>query len=227
MPKKVFFIVGPTASGKTAFSLQLAGLLNGEVVNADSMQIYRKMDIGTGKPSKEEQSVVAHHLFDIRDPSELFSAAEYKELALEKINEVWSRGKTPIIVGGTGLYINALVNNLDFASDGNLWSKQNKLFEPFIIGLNYKDRSKLYEMINLRTDLMMKAGLLKEVQNVLSARVGITASQAIGYKEFAGFFAGEMSLCDAVALVKKNSRNYAKRQITWFRKLPNVHWICR
>jgi tRNA dimethylallyltransferase len=225
MHKKVIFIVGPNAVGKTDLSLKLAKELNGEIVNADSMQVYRRMDIGTGKPSTEERLTCPHHLFDILEPSEVFSVAEYKRLAIEKVEEIHVRGRVPIVVGGTGLYVNALVNNLDFCAKDKLWEARNTLFESCIIGLDYKVRKKLYEKINLRVDVMMRKGLLEEVRRLFAEGLGKTAAQAIGYKEFTDFFEGKSSLEEVVALIKKNSRRYAKRQLTWFRKLPNVRWV--
>jgi tRNA dimethylallyltransferase len=225
LQKKVIFIVGPNAVGKTSFSLGLVKEFDGEIINADSMQVYRKMDIGTGKPSIKERSTCPHHLFDILEPSETFSVVEYKRLAIEKIEEIHLRGKVPIVVGGTGLYVNALVNNLDFHTKDNLWEPRSRLFESCIIGLNYKERQKLYEKINLRVDAMMKAGLLEEVRRLFAGGLGKTAAQAIGYKEFTEFFEKTSSLEEVVALIKKNSRKYAKRQLTWFRKLPNVRWV--
>jgi tRNA dimethylallyltransferase len=225
LQKKVIFVVGPNAVGKTGFSLKLAKEFDGEIVNADSMQIYRGMDIGTGKPSIEERLTCPHHLFDILGPSETFSVVEYKKLAIEKIEGIHARGKIPIVVGGTGLYVNALVNNLDFRTKGNLWEPRSRLFESCIIGLNYKERQKLYEKINLRVDAMMEAGLLEEVKRLFAEGLGKTAAQAIGYKEFTSFFEKMSSLEEVVTLIKKNSRKYAKRQLTWFCKLPNVRWV--
>ncbi|MDR1260633.1 MAG: tRNA (adenosine(37)-N6)-dimethylallyltransferase MiaA [Oscillospiraceae bacterium] len=221
----VLFIVGPTAAGKTSLSLKLAQLLGGEIINADAMQIYRNMDIGTGKPSTEEMLTCPHHLFNILDPTESFSAIEYKTLATKKIQEILKRRKLPIVVGGTGLYINAIVNNLNFQQENNLWQAQNKRFNPIIIGVNYSERKELYKQIDNRVEKMMAAGLLKEVETLFTTGLGKTASQAIGYKEFKDFFNGKASYKETVALIKKRTRNYAKRQLTWFCKLPNVHWI--
>ena len=280
------FIVGATAVGKTALSLELAKMLGGEIINADSMQVYRGMDIGTGKPTQQERRIVSHHLFDILDPSEEFDVTKYQKLALMKIKEVLTRGALPIVVGGTGLYINSLVYEFEFvavsdnsehrrlleeqlASQGldSLYSRlgeldpeatqkihindtfrvlralellecgyraskrnmkkkvRSKEFVPCVIALNFEDRSLLYDRINARVDLMFEMGLCEEARGLLSGDLSRSAKQAIGYKEFEGFFAGEVKLDSVLDLIKKNSRNYAKRQLTWFKRIEKAIWI--
>ncbi len=281
--KKILAIVGPTASGKTRLSIELAKELDGEIISCDSMQIYKKMDIGTAKPTPEEQSQAIHHLIDIVEPTDDFSVVEYVDEAKKKIDEIMSRGKLPILCGGTGLYLENIINNTDFSDSGRddrfrkmleeraisegvdglyaelclidpesaekvhknnvkrviraleiyhatgktktEWDKESRKKEsPYdvtIIFLDYKDRQKLYDRIDLRVDIMLEMGLLNEVKDLLQAgeeRLSQTALQAIGYKEMIGFIRGESSLDESIELIKKNSRNYAKRQLTWFRR---------
>ena len=286
---KVLIIVGPTASGKTKLGIEAAKRFNGEIISADSMQIYKYMNIGTAKPNSDEQEGVPHHLIDIMEPNEKFSVAEFKERAEKCIEDILGRGKLPIIVGGTGLYVNALINTFDFMNTnenpefrqkleeeakqfGNevLYEKLKKIdpevcnrihlndlkriiraleiyevtgknitenqkntkeiskkYDYIIVGLN-TDREKLYERINLRVDIMLKEGLLDEVRAIQSRLkdAGKTTSlQAIGYKEIIDFYDGKISLDEAIEKVKKESRNYAKRQLTWFRRNQDIVWL--
>lgn len=277
---KIIAIIGPTASGKTDTSLHLAEALDGEIISCDSMQIYKGMDIGTAKPTKAEQRGIVHHLFDVVEPSESFSCADYKILAEKALNDVISRGKTPIFCGGTGLYLDSVLgsgfspsvpegiraelekrdiddlydelckidpesalsihkNNVKrvvraleiYHGTGKTkseWDRLSKLvqskYDPLIIGLDYKDRQTLYNRINLRVDIMMKEGLLDEVKKV-APTLGYTASQAIGYKELVSYLNGNVTLEEAIELLKKNTRNYAKRQLTYFRRNANVRWF--
>lgn len=280
-------ICGPTASGKTSLSIAIAKALNGEIVSCDSMQIYKGMDIATAKPTEEERSDAVHHLVDFLDPGETFSVAEYVKLANDAIMDISSRGKQPIVCGGTGLYVTSLVDNVTFDEFGsndelrnelcalakekgnsyllemlrefdpesaerlhenNLnriiraievykitgktitdYNRDSKLIEsPYdtvMIGINYRDRQKLYDRINLRVDIMVKDGLLEEAKEVLSNENMRTAAQAIGYKELLPCFSGEKSLEECLNNLKMQSRRYAKRQLTWLRRDERINWI--
>ena len=288
MSKKIVVICGPTASGKTALSIALSKAFDGEVVSADSMQIYRGMDIGTAKPTKEEMDGVPHHMLDVAQPGEAYSVSRYVEEATACVEDILSRGKLPIVCGGTGLYIDGLIRGTDYQPAGtdngireqlegewevqgaeammarlaavdpdsaarlHLSDKRRILralevylstgetitvhnartkqipprYEALMIGLNTEPRQILYDRIDRRVEVMMKQGLLQEVQSLLDA--GLlegTAAQAIGYKELLAYFRGEMSLEDAADLIRQKSRNYAKRQLTWFRRDERVKWI--
>lgn len=280
-------ICGPTASGKTALSIQLAKIYNGEIISADSMQIYKGMDIATAKPTIDEMEGIPHHLIGFIDCKTPFSVADYVNIARKKITEVAKRGKLPIVVGGTGLYINSLVDNIKFdniSSDenirrelfelafqkGNLYllnmlkeidpetakelhennlnrivraievykvtgktisqhkiesRKEKSPYNPCIIGLTFKDRDKLYERINLRVDKMLKDGLVQEARDIYQKGNLATANQAIGYKELIPYFKGEDELNSCIENLKKKTRRYAKRQLTWFRRDKRIYWI--
>ncbi len=280
-------VVGPTASGKSRLAVELALSRNGEVISADSMQIYKGMNIGTAKPTAEEMRGVPHHLIDFAPLSQPFSVADYVSLASDCISEVHARGRLPVIAGGTGLYIRSLLQNIRFTENDKdealrkeLAEKAEKLgvqtlidelrsFDPTsaqrihpnnlgrviraieiyrttgvtmteqfelsrqmpspydacIIGLDFQDRQKLYDRINLRVDRMMQDGLLAEAEEILNRPGAQTALQAIGYKELLPYFRSECSLDEAVESVKRESRRYAKRQLTWFRRDGNIHWI--
>lgn len=280
-------VVGPTASGKTKLGVTLAKYFDGEVVSADSMQIYENMDIATAKPTAEEMNGVPHHLIGFLPPSESFSVARYVELAKEKISDISSRGKMPVLVGGTGLYVNSLSNNVNFAENdadeelrrelrrraeqngaGSLIEYLNE-FDPesamriepnnikrviraieiykttgitmtehirrsklsgspyntVKIGLKAKDRQFLYDRINKRVDIMVKQGLLEEAKEILESDCGMTAKKAIGYKELIPYFEGEKTLGEALEELKKQSRRYAKRQLTWFLRDEKIKWF--
>ncbi|KIL47805.1 tRNA (adenosine(37)-N6)-dimethylallyltransferase MiaA [Jeotgalibacillus campisalis] len=283
---KVIAIVGPTAVGKTDLSLSTAKRLNGEIINGDSMQIYKKLSIGTAKIKKEEMQDIPHHLLDFKNPDESFSAAEFQQLVRDKIKEISSRGKQPIIVGGTGLYIQSVLFDYQFSSEGknneirkNLenkaaehgilslynelsmldpatshvihpnnerrviralevyyttgktpaeWKENQKvepLYDHTIIGLTM-ERSLLYERINARVDNMVAEGLIEEVKELYEAGLrNVQSVQAIGYKELYKYFDDEISLHQAVELLKQNSRRYAKRQLTWFRNKMEIDWF--
>lgn len=288
MKKKILVIGGPTAVGKTELSIELAKRLNGEIISADSMQIYKYMDIGSAKVSKEEMNGVVHHLIDVVDPSENFSVADYKEQGERAIKEIISRGKLPIIVGGTGLYINSLTCNMNFTEaekdeeyrkdldklaneHGNnyihemlkdidpisykeihannrkrviraleVYKLTGKPFSSYNAGEDFykskydvyyyvltMDREKLYERINLRVDIMMEKGLLEEC--IKLKEMGYTSSmqsmQGIGYKEILYYLEGDVKLQEAINMIKQGSRNYAKRQLTWFRRDPRVTFL--
>ena len=289
MPPKILVICGPTASGKTALAVELALRHHGEVVSADSMQIYRRMDIGTAKPTREEMRGVPHHMLDVADPEEDFSVARYVDMAAKCVDDILSRGKLPILAGGTGLYIDSLLSGRTFApfqpdsplrgqleeqlrreggaamlarlaqvdpdsaarlhpndekriiralevyqSTGKTITQHNletqalpDKYHPVWIGLTYEPRQLLYDRIDLRVDKMLEAGLLEEIRGLLERGIpsGCTAMQAIGYKEFLPVLNGAASLETAVEQVKQGSRRYAKRQLTWFRRNPNIHWI--
>ena len=288
MKKKILVIGGPTAVGKTELSIELAKRLNGEIISADSMQIYKYMDIGSAKISKEEMNGVVHHLIDVVDPSINFSVADYKEQGEKAIKEIISRGKLPIIVGGTGLYINSLTCNMTFTEaekDEDYRRELERLAEEHgnnyihemlkdIDPISYKeihannrkrviralevykltgnpfssynagedfykseydvhyyvltmDREKLYERINLRVDIMMEKGLLEEC--IKLKEMGYTSSmqsmQGIGYKEILYYLGGNVKLQEAINMIKQGSRNYAKRQLTWFRRDKRVTFL--
>jgi tRNA dimethylallyltransferase len=281
-------IAGPTASGKTGLAVALAQALNGEVVSCDSMQIYRGMDVGTAKPTPEEMQGVPHHLLDVADPGEDFSVGCYVRLATEAITDIHSRGRTAIVAGGTGLYLDSLVKGEEFAppsregerkfledaaeqkgieyvydmlmeadpetaerlhlSDRKRIIRAMEVFlitglplswhiaqsrqrppryRPAWLGLNFRDRAKLYARIDARVDQMLAQGLEQEVQRLLDAGVDpqTTAMQAIGYKELASALRGECTVEEAASRIKQASRNYAKRQLTWFRRNDKIRWI--
>ena len=286
--KDIICVCGPTASGKTGLSVALAKRINGEVVSCDSMQIYRGMDVGTAKPDAAEMDGVPHHLLDVAEPGEDFSVGRYVKLADAAIADIRGRGKTPIVCGGTGLYMDSLVKGETFAAPSrpaqreyvehiaeekgmaylyemlkdadpetaeklhlsdrkriiramevflitgmplswhNEQSKQRPpKYEPVWIGLNFRDRAKLYARIDARVDLMLEQGLEAEVRSLLDRGVDpkTTAMQAIGYKEMAAALRGECSLPHAVSRIKQASRNYAKRQLTWFRRNEQIRWL--
>ncbi len=285
--EKVIVIVGPTASGKTKLSIELAKRLNGEIVSCDSMQVYKYMDIGTAKPTKEEMSGIRHHMIDVIEPDCQFSVAKYKSMAEKSIEEIIKRNKVPIVVGGTGLYVNSLIYNINFKDsicDLNFRDKLKKEAEKYgnqyvheklrdvdresyeklhyndlkrVIralefyeftketitssakksrgDLKYKyivfglkmDREVLYSRINKRVDLMIEMGLIDEVKKIrdLGYENALTSSKAIGYKEIFSWLNGELEYQDAIDKIKMESRRYAKRQITWFKKTENINWI--
>lgn len=284
---KVLAVCGPTASGKTWLGVELALALGGEVISADSMQIYKGMDIASAKPAKEEMKGVPHHLIDFLDRSVTFSAADYVKLAREKIEDILSRGKLPIIVGGTGLYIDSLLNNVNFSEIKSDEAYRNELYryagengnaalyemllsadpeaaevihmnnlvrvvralevihvsgrkfselkaesrlvespyDPLILGLNSADRAVLYDRINRRVDEMVKAGLVEEARQLWNSSAMKTAANAIGYKELIPYFENTMTLEDCIDKIKQETRRYAKRQLTWFRKNDSIEWI--
>ncbi len=286
MMKRVICVVGPTASGKTALAAHLARALDGEVVSADSMQLYQGMDIGTAKPTEEEMCGVPHHMLSVCPPTEAFSAGRYVEMAVPIVDEILSRGRMAILAGGTGLYIDSLIAGRDFAPrpEDGFRERLETLDTPTLrarleavdpasaarlpdadrrrmiraleifhytgetiavhdartralpprydatwIGLDFADRAKLYARIDRRVELMMEQGLLDEVRNLLRSGIPETATalQAIGYKEPLAALRGEMTMDEAVALIQQQSRRYAKRQRTWFRRNQAIRWILR
>ena len=287
---KIICIAGPTASGKTALAVELAKELNGEVVSCDSMQIYRRMNIGTAKPTLEEMDGIVHHMIDVAEPWEDFSVSRYCEMADPIVQDIRSRGKTAIIAGGTGLYMDALIRGNAFApcpSTGRREELENRAdqegmevlmdwlreidpdtaarlhlsdrkriiraleiyletgetmtahnlktqaippkYSPLWLGIDFAERTELYRRIDLRVDIMLEMGLIEEIQGLLAEGVPAkcTAMQAIGYKEFVSALEGEGTIAEAAAMVQQSSRRYAKRQLTWFRRNPNMHWLIR
>ena len=286
--KPLVILVGPTAVGKTAASIGLAKALNGEIISGDSMQIFRGLDIGTAKITKEEMQGVPHHLIDIKEPWETFSVAEFKRLADEAIDDIHARGKLPIIVGGTGFYINSVLYEYHFGeadtdeayraeleqyaeAHGNeaLWNilqekdpdsaaklhsndtkrviralevlhvtgipaserqstvdKQTMRYNAVYIALNMP-REVLYDRINRRVDIMIQDGLEAEVRNALANGVAQDALSmtSIGYRQMIQYFNEEISFDRAVELIKRDTRHFAKRQLTWFRHDPNIQWV--
>ena len=279
-------VLGPTASGKTSLGIEIAEKLGGEIVSAESMQIYENMDIATAKPTVQERSRVPHHLVGFVPMGEKFSVAKYKEKATQTIDDIISRGKLPLVVGGTGFYIDTLVKNTQFFDyeESDIREKLEErcekegidvLFEELkeidpktaerlhindskriiralevfhltgktitdqeeeshlteskyrwcLIGLRAQDRQYLYDRINLRVDMMLKDGLLKETKDFFSRKISSTAAQAIGYKELKPYIDGYITLDQAVEKLKMESRRYAKRQLTWFRRNTDINWL--
>ena len=286
----IICIAGPTASGKTAVAVELAKILNGEVISCDSMQIYKYMDIGTAKPTPEEQQGIPHHMLDVAEPQEDFSVSRYCEMATPILEDILARGKTAIVAGGTGLYMDALIKGNTFApfpstgmrekleaqadaegmeamlsllhsidpdSAARLHLKDRKRilralevyyetgetitahnqktqaipprFSPVWFALEDEDRQILYDRIDRRVDKMLEEGLLEEIKTLLARDIPkkCTAMQAIGYKEFVDALDGNITVQDAADQVRQSSRHYAKRQLTWFRRNPSIHWLRR
>ena len=283
----IIAVAGPTAVGKTKFAIEIANAFNGEVVSCDSMQLYKYMDIGSAKPTPDEMAMAEHHLVDIIDPRDDFSVAQYQKLAKDAIRDILSRGKTPVISGGTGLYLNSLIYDMDFSAQPqdnryrnelaeiaekegsgalhemlkNADEKAAELIHPnntkkiiralerlkegegqikqfssidnetkdynvILVGLT-RDREELYDRINRRVDLLMEAGLLDEINRL--ADMGLTqeniSMKGIGYKELFDYLDEKCTLEDAVDTIKKNTRHYAKRQLTWFRRYDKMQWF--
>lgn len=284
---KVIVICGPTASGKTALSIELAKKINGEIISSDSMQIYKYMDIGTAKPTKEEMQGIPHHLLDFVEPNQRYSVAEFKKDAEKSIEEILAKGKIPIIVGGTGLYVDSLIYGIEYQDmeldekyrqeleeraqkEGleKLYAEAQKIdsqamekisqndkkrilrvleiykatgknkteqeiesrkkgvkydYKVFAINL---EREKLYERINKRVDTMIEQGLIQEVEQLLKKYDKFpTAMQGLGYKEVVQYLQGELTKEEMIEKLKMETRRYAKRQITWFKKNKQTIWI--
>ena len=284
---RILVIAGPTAVGKTEYAIEAAKAFNGEIVSCDSMQLYQYMDIGSAKPTQEERKQAVHHLIDFLDPREEFSVARYQEMARTVIDDILSRGKLPVISGGTGLYLNSILYDMDFAGasgdeelramlkakaetegpetlhtmlaqldpaaaerihpnntkkiiraierlqagegevrpfDGNI--AENPDYDPLLVCLT-RDREELYDRINRRVDLLIESGLIDEVKSL--TKMGLTAEdismKGIGYKEIIEYLDGEVSLEEAVDNMKKNTRHYAKRQLTWFRRYDKMNTV--
>ena len=288
MKQKLICIAGPTASGKTALSIALAKLLDTEIISSDSMQLYRGMDIGTAKPDMAERDGVVHHMFDVAEAGETFSVARYQQMADACAQEILFRGRIPIVCGGTGLYLDALIDGSTFSGDEtNLEAREkynaiareqgahalhemlrkvdpesaerihennvkrvvralevyeqtgmtigemnarNKRPEPkydaILFALCPTERQTLYDRIDRRVDQMVELGLLEEARRLLEqGRLTGTAGQAIGYKELVPYLQGQATLSDCLDTLKRASRNYAKRQLTWLRRDGRVNWI--
>jgi len=289
MPPKILVITGPTGTGKTKLGVMLAKEYSGEIVSADSMQVYRRMDIGTAKVTPEEMCGVPHHMIDLSEPGESFSAAAYVTRAHECIDDILKRGRLPIVVGGTNLYIDSLIADVDFAANDSCGEtrerlsaeydavggeimlerlrefdpdraeklhaadkkrivraievyeltgktitehdiesrKKPKRYDAAMIALDFEDRADLYSRIDSRVDEMVRAGLFDEVKGLLDSGLSenSTAMQAIGYKEPAAYFRGEISRDEAIDSIKQESRRYAKRQLTWLRRNKDIFWI--
>lgn len=286
MKKQIIIIAGPTAVGKTEYAIETAKAINGEIVSADSMQLYKYMDIGSAKPTPEELSQVKHYLVDEIDPREKFSVAKYQKLAKAAIREIFDKGRVPVISGGTGLYINSLMYEMDFAAPPSdeafrkeledmalkkgrdyIHSKLAELdpdaaarihpnnvkkviraieaaqngnkvkdfdnaqvpatdYDVLLAGLT-RDRAELYERINRRVDILIEKGLVEEVSSLMQMGLGYDdiSMKGIGYKEIIGSLEGKYTIEEAIELIKKNTRHYAKRQLTWLRRYDNIKWF--
>lgn len=284
---KTVVIVGPTASGKTALGVEIAKAFDGEVVSADSMQIYKGMDIATAKPTDEEMQGIPHYLVDFLERDRAFSVADYVELAGERIRDIDRRKKLPVIVGGTGLYISSLLDNIQFPDiksdpdirrsiEEEMQAKENEAvferlkeidpetaselhpnnkvrviraievfeitgrrlselkaksrlepspYDPILLGLNFSDRQILYERINRRVDIMVEKGLVSEAKEVFERGKMRTSANAIGFKELIPYFENRADLDGCIEKIKQETRRYAKRQLTWFRKNAKIQWI--
>ncbi|MFA5339919.1 MAG: tRNA (adenosine(37)-N6)-dimethylallyltransferase MiaA [Candidatus Omnitrophota bacterium] len=285
MADRLIFLVGPTAIGKTGISFELAKLIECEIVSCDSMQVYKGMNVGTSKPAKCLLNSIPHHLIDIVEPSEEFSVARFRALAVKAIEEITARRKTPILVGGSGLYVKVLIDGIFEApqTDRELRERLEQEAGEFGIGVLYRrlqeadkegagkihandlrriiralevcekakapisqlrkntaglgdkyevrafglnmERAALYRKIDERVELMFAEGLVNETRGLLEGKLGLTASQALGYKEVLGHLNGEYCLEEAKRLVKRNTRHFAKRQLTWFRRDKRIEWI--
>ena len=285
----LIILTGPTAVGKTELSIRLAKEINGEIISADSMQVYKGMDIGTAKITEEERQGVPHHLLDCFEPDETFNVSVFQKMAQKAIEEIHARGAVPILTGGTAFYIQALLYGIDFTEENHDDSYRNSLYElgeteegkielyqrlknfdpeyaqtvhynnlkRVVRALEYRhytgrkfseynelqrkrkaqyrfcyfvlndDRAHLYDRINRRVDIMMKDGLESEVHALLEKGYtqDLVSMQGVGYKEMLAYFDGKESLGDAIDTIKKNTRHFAKRQLTWFRKEEDVIWI--
>ena len=284
---KVVVICGPTASGKTALSIELAKKINGEIISSDSMQIYEDMDIGTAKPTKEEMQGIKHYLLDFVEPNKRYSVADFKKDAEKSIEEILEKGKVPIIVGGTGLYVDSLIYGIEYQdikfdeqyrkelenrvkiegleklyneakkidpqamekislndqkrilrvleiykatgknkTEQEAESRKNEVKYDYKVFAINMDREKLYERINKRVDIMIEQGLIQEVEKLLEKYDEFpTAMQGLGYKEVVEYLQGKISKEEMIDKIKMETRRYAKRQITWFKKNKQTIWI--
>lgn len=215
-------IVGETASGKSALALRLAREFNGEIICADSRTVYKGLDIGTAKPSTEEQMTIKHYLLDIVAPNENFTAAQFKSEAEKIIKEITRKGKLPIIVGGTGLYIDGLLYDFGF---GSSHTKKSLRPNSFLVGLKV-EREELKRRIHDRVEVMIKQGLEEEVRKLAKDYSWhAKAMTGIGYREFQPYFAGLQTLDETVKQIERNTNLYAKRQRTWFKRNESIHWL--
>lgn len=287
MKHKAVVVVGPTASGKTALGVKICKRFNGEVISADSMQIYKGLDISTAKPDSDEMSGVRHHLIDFLDVSEKYSVSAYCKDARKAFDDIVSKGKLPVIVGGTGLYIDSFITNTSFIDEASSDEVRNELMnelsiygaeymhrklsevdpdaakkihpnntvrviralevykttgititqqtldshknesdiEPLYIGISYDNRDKLYERINKRVDVMLEKGLLQESRDFFQKNPSKTSFNSIGCKEIKPYLDNEKKLEACVEALKQATRRYAKRQLTWFKRNPQIHWF--
>ncbi len=287
--KPLVILTGPTAVGKTALSIELAKRIQGEMVSADSIQVYKGMDIGSAKITKEEMCGIPHYLIDVLDPKEDFNVVRFKQMAMQALDEIYQKNKIPIVVGGTGFYIQALLYDIDFENteisdyrkELELYEKEHgayalherlKEIDPvsyekihannvkrviralefyhdtgypisrhnetqkqkespyrFVYFVLNDDRQKLYHRIDSRIDQMLDQGLLKEVKSLLDdgCTGDMVSMQGLGYKEFIPYFEGKCSLEDAITILKRDTRHFAKRQLTWFRREKSVCWLNR
>lgn len=227
--KDVIVILGPTAVGKSALAVSLAKKVNGEIISADATQVYRGLDIGSAKITQEEKCGVTHHMIDILNFTEKFNAFMFVNECKKLIDEIISRGKTPIIVGGTNLYISALINNYTFEKAGiSEEAYQNKyVLKYHLFALNIDDRQALYQRINLRVQNMLKNGLVEEVKALKEQGLNLNqqAGKGIGYRELLMWLDGLMTYEEAVDKICQHSRNFAKRQLTWLRSMPSLVWL--
>lgn len=228
--EKVLVILGATATGKSSLAMKLAETLDTEIISADSMAVYKNFNIGTAKPSAQELKKIRHHLINILEPAEKFSVAEFVSRAEKIITEINLRGKIPIVVGGTGLYIQALIEGYKFKDNSKSQEKfladtGELKYNALVIGLT-ANRQKLYERINRRTKEMFDAGLVEEVQKLLSAGVNPNsqAMLGIGYKETVEYLQGAATLDETVSKVSQATRNFAKRQLTWYRRMKYINF---
>ncbi|WP_129597137.1 tRNA (adenosine(37)-N6)-dimethylallyltransferase MiaA [Anaerophilus nitritogenes] len=286
MKKPLFIMVGPTAVGKTEVAIELAKKLNGEIISADSMQVYKGMNIGSAKPTLEERQGIAHYLMDEIDPRENFSVAEFQKKAKEYIDMIIDKNKLPMIVGGTGLYVNSIIYNIDFTQTSGNWEYreslekqaeefgneylhkklsekdpeaanrihpnnvkrviraleviesgekikdfqsnlvENEEYEYVLIGL-MRDREKLYERINKRVDLLFEMGLVDEVKSLVDLGLDEEdiSMKGLGYKEIIKYLKKEYDLEEAIRIIKRDTRRFAKRQITWFKRYDQIKWF--
>lgn len=289
MKRKAVVVVGPTASGKTALGVHICEKFNGEVISADSMQIYKGMSISTAKPTIEGQRGIPHHLIDFLDITEKYSVSAFCNDAKKVFDTICENDKLPVIVGGTGLYIDSFLTNTSFLDNANseeirmrlnnelkengidfMYSQLKSIdpeaadkihpnntvrvlralevyystgmtitqqarmshdvetdIEPLFIGITFKDREKLYERINKRVDIMIQEGLWEEAEQFFKSFPSVTAFNAIGCKELKPYFDGLKSADECIEDLKRSTRRYAKRQLTWFKRNPDIHWIYR
>lgn len=221
----ILVIVGETASGKSALALELAKKFNGEIINADSSALRSQADIGTAKPSEADRSAVKHHLIDVIGPDEKFTAAQFKQLAEQSIQDITSRGKLPVMVGGSGLYIDSVIYDYSFSGKGQSNDRHEMISGVLVIGLK-TDREELKKRIAARTDAMLQAGLEAEVKKLVERfGWGCEALRAIGYSEWKGYFEGHQSLHETRQKMVKDTLDLAKRQRTWFKRNKSIQWF--